>query len=437
LSGHIQLVAPARTAVKDDSVAERVAAGEAVERLATALGGAGRVFVPGCAAEPLTSADAFRAAPQAAAGLTFVGVWIPGVNRTDWAGLHPTARAESIFVSPDWRASFEAGRFEFRPLTYAQAWRWLQTTPLDAGLFQVSPPDAGGLCSLGVTADFAPAVLGRPMLKIAEVNARMPPVENAPRVPLDAFDFVVDVDLEPVGYDPGPADEATLRIARRVLERVPDGATVQLGLGKVGAAVLAALRERRGLAVHSGMVTEPLVELLSERRVDSVTTGTALGSERLRRACADPCAPVRFRPVGYTHDPRVLAAIPRLVAVNSALQVDLFGQANAEFAGGRQVSGGGGLLDFLRGARASDGGVPVLALNATAKGGTVSRIVPRLSDGAVSVGRADAGLVVTEHGLADLRELDLDARAEALISVAAPEHRDDLAAAWAALRRRM
>src|SRR5690606_30669689 len=129
---------------------------------------------------------------------------------------------------------------------------------------------------------------------------------------------------------------------------------------------------------------------------------------------------IRFAPVSETHDIGVLAAIPRLVAVNSALEVDLFGQANAEFMGGRQVSGVGGLTDFLRGAALSEGGVPIVALNATARGGAVSRIVPKLEAHCVSVPRADMGVVVTEHGVADLRGLSLDERARALVAVADP-----------------
>ena len=139
----------------------------------------------------------------------------------------------------------------------------------------------------------------------------------------------------------------------------------------------------------------------------------------------------RFAPVPVTHGLATLAAIPRLCAINSAVEVDLLGQADAETVGGRAVSGVGGLGDFLRGAQASVGGLAVVALAASAQGGTVSRIVPRLSSGVVSAGRTEVGLVVTEHGVADLRRLDLDGRARALIAVAAPQHREGLERAWA------
>jgi acyl-CoA hydrolase len=181
------------------------------------------------------------------------------------------------------------------------------------------------------------------------------------------------------------------------------------------------------------MVTDPLVDLLDEGVVDSVVTGLAAGTARLRDRLTDPR--IRFADSGHTHDIAVLAGIPKLVAVNSALEIDLFGQANAEFQGGRQISGIGGLTDFLRGARLSDGGLPILALPASAKGDSISRIVPRLSPGVVSVPRADIGVVITEHGVADLRGRTLDERAQALIGVASPAHRDGLANAWDEMRR--
>jgi acyl-CoA hydrolase len=414
----------------------RLTPAQAVQRLAERLGGRGRVFTPGGPAEPLVLAEAYRAEPNAAARLTFVGAWIPGVNRTDWASLHPDARAETTFVSADWRGSFEARRLQFRPLSYGQTWTWLATTPLDAAILQVSPPDADGLCSLGTACDFAPAILERPMIRVAQVNAAVPAPPTAQKVPLGAFDIIVETEAPLAGYDAGALDPAFAHIAEIVAGLLPERATVEFGLGKAGVAVLSALARRKGDRIHSGMVTDPLLAVLDADAVESVTTGVALGSSALHaRVASDPR--VRFAPVSFTHDARVLAALPRFAAVNSALEVDLFGQANAEWQDGRQISGVGGLVDFLRGARLSPGGLPVLALAATARGGSVSRIVPRLSPGAVSVARADVGVVVTEYGAADLRTLDLDGRAEALVAIAAPQHRDALANAWEALRRAM
>ncbi|MGE5500452.1 MAG: acetyl-CoA hydrolase/transferase family protein [Ignavibacteriales bacterium] len=409
---------------------------QAVRELALRLRGTGgRVFVPCGAGEPVALYDAFAREPELAKGLTFLGALLPGCNRHDWAALHPEAKAEGTFVSADWRASFEAGRFAFRPLTYFQTYGWLANTPLDAAFFHVSAPDENDRCSFGVAADLSRAVVGRDVLKIALVNRRMPYTRGA-GCPQEAFDIVVEVDEPLVEYDCGALDPAFDKIAATIAELTPDGASVQFGLGKAGVAALAALKGRRGLKIHSGMVTDPLLAALDAGAVDEVVTGLALGTKPLFDRCAEDVR-IRFEPASYTHDIRTLAGIRRLVAVNSALEVDLFGQANAEFIDGRQVSGVGGLTDFLRGARLSDGGVPIVALNATAKGGEISRIVPRLPPNAVSVPRADIGVVVTEHGHADLRSLDLDARAEALIAIAAPEHREGLSNAWREMRRTM
>ena len=395
----------------------------------------GRVFIPGCAAEPLPFAEAITARPEAAAGLTFEGIWIPGVNRTDWAGLHPDARGEAIFLAPEWRDSFTAGRLSFSPLTYTQVWLRLARTRFDAGVFAVAPPGADGRCSLGVAADFTPAVFENTRFRIGWINPAMPAVRDGPTVPLDAFDLVVEVDSPLPGYGAGTIDPVSAAIAARIAGLIPEGATVQTGLGRIGVATLSALADRRGLRLHSGMVTDPLIDLLDHDAVDAVTTGVALGSPALPARVADDPR-VSFRPVGDTHGIATLAAIPRFVAVNSAISVDLFGQVNAEWVDGRQVSGAGGLIDFMRGAWASEGGVPIIALPAATRGDAVSRVVPRLPD-PPSIGRADPVVVATEHGTADLRGLSIEARAQALIAIAAPCHRDRLEADWSAIRRAM
>lgn len=406
----------------------------AVRELARRLsqGETGRLFVPFGPGEPLGFREMVKATEGWPERMCFVGAPIPGINRDDWSSLREGASSEGIFVSADWRDAFEAGRYALRPLTWFQTYGWLGRTPLDAAVFQVSPP-VDGRVTLSVASDLAPAVMARPeVFKLALVNPNLPAI-NGPSWPLEAFDLVADDDSAVLNYDAGELDPAFEVISRHIAGIAPDGASLQFGVGKAGVAALKGLRGRKGLKIHSGMVTDPLVELLDEEVVDSVTTGLAAGTARLRERLGD--ARIRFADSGHTHNISVLAAIPKLVAVNSALEIDLFGQANAEFQGGRQVSGIGGLTDFLRGARLSDGGLPILALPASAKGDSISRIVPRLSPGVVSVPRADIGLVITEHGVADLRGRTLDERAQALIGVASPAHRDALSNAWDEMRR--
>jgi acyl-CoA hydrolase len=408
---------------------------QAVEQLARHVSGGhgGRLFVPFGPGEPLVLKEMLSATEGLAERMCFVGAPIPGINRGDWSALSQTASSEGIFVSADWREAFEAGRYTVRPLTWFQTFGWLGQTPLDGAVFQVSPPGPDGRVTLSVASDLAPAVMRRAdVFKLAIINPNLP-VVNGPSWPLDAFDLVCESDHPVVDYDAGQLDPAFEIIAGRIAEATPEGASLQFGVGKAGVAALKGLKGRRGLKIHSGMVTDPLVDLLDEEVVDSVVTGLAAGTSRLRERLGD--FRVRFEASDHTHDIGVLAAIPRLVAVNSALEIDLFGQANAEFQNGRQVSGIGGLTDFLRGARLSEGGVPILALPASAKKGAISRITPCLPPGAVSVPRADVAVVITEHGVADLRGLGLDQRTQTLINVADPAHRDALSTAWDEMRR--
>jgi acyl-CoA hydrolase len=396
-----------------------------------------RLYVGGCSGDPLALADIIRAAPELACGLTFLGVWIPGINRTDWAALSPEARGETIFLAPDYRAGFEAGRTRFLPIPYTQAWPWLCETPLDGAAVMVSPPDAAGDVSLGVSPDFAPAVLARsevPVLGI--INPYMPAALNSVRVPAARFALLAEDARPLVEVAPTPLPPAFEAIAQRIAGLVEAGDTLQFGLGNVQQAVLTALSGRRGLSIHSGMVSDPVRGLMDADPGIRITTGIAVGSaalyERLARA-----QNVRFRPVIETHSLAVLAAIPRFTAINSLIEIDLFGQANAEFMAGRQVSGLGGLVDFLRGAGLSPGGRGITALASTAKGGAVTRIVPRLSPDATSIARTDLDIVVTEHGAARLKGRDIDGRAEALIGIADPAHRARLAEDWSRIRSRM
>jgi acetyl-CoA hydrolase len=216
---------------------------------------------------------------------------------------------------------------------------------------------------------------------------------------------------------------------------VPDGAAVQLGIGGLASAVAAALHGHRNLRVHSGLIGDWVVGLAEAGVLaqdpggPAVVAGTAVGTDRLYNFLRDNPT-VEVRPVERVHDPAVTGRIPRFVAVNSALQVDLSGQVNAEVVGGRWRGAIGGQVDFLRGAAASPGGVGVVALPSTANGGSASRIVDRL-DGPVTTGRADVHWVVTEHGAADLRGLDSVARAAAMCELAHPDHRSRLTAAGA------
>ena len=217
-----------------------------------------------------------------------------------------------------------------------------------------------------------------------------------------------------------------------------DGDTLQIGIGKVPAAILRLLDDRRGLGIHSGIVTGDVLRLVETGTLDigregALVTGSAWGGPDLHALVGDPRVTVAS--AARTHDLRRIAAIPRFLAVNSAIEVDLLGQVNGEIVRGRRVSGIGGANDFARGARMAPGGRSIVALPSTA--GRHSRIVPLLGPGSVSQAAPDADIVATEHGIAALRDLPLDARAEALTALAAPEHWAALAESWRDIRARM
>jgi acyl-CoA hydrolase len=416
---------------------------DAFARLRALRPGPARLYIAGCSGEPVALAGALKGAPELARDLTFIGVPVPGLNRTDWTALHPAARAQMPFLYGDMRAGFDADRIRLRPMHYSDSYRDMVSGPIDLAVVMVSPPESDGRVSLGVSADFSGAVLARADIPaMAIVNPNMPAPADTPRVPLSRFAVVTEDDTPLVELTESALPPMFAAIGETIADLVgKQPACLQFGIGNVQQAVLKALSEAGGpenLRIHSGLVTDPVLGLMDAGRVidapGAILTGVAMGTGALyERAGRD--RRFRFRAVDVTHGIDVLAAIDRFVAINSVLEVDLFGQANAEFMNGRQVSGIGGLANFLRGAAASNGGMPIVALPSTAARGTVSRIVARLGPEAVSVPRSDLSWVVTEHGAVDLRGADIDARAERLISIADPGHRDGLAAAWSEMRR--
>lgn len=403
-----------------------------------ARGVQGRVFLAGAAALPAGVLAAVARDPGRWQGVTLTGAFIPGANDGDLSALVPGGRVETIFATRG--LSRPAGAADLLPIPYT-AFRDRLARPGFVALAYatVPPPRADGTVGLGAAADFLPAVASAGARIVGVVNPKMPDPAGSPRLPLARFAALVEDACDLPTLDPGPVDAATAAIAARVVALLAPGDRLQLGLGKVQAAVLAALAAGgapAGLGFHAGMVAPGILPCLAAGLFPAgVTAGVALGDRAFYDALP-AIAGLRLAPVDETHGHAVLSRIEGFVAVNSVLEIDLMGQANAEWMDGRQVSGAGGLPDFQRGARAAPRGRAILALPATAKGGTVSRIVPALEPGTpVTVPRGDIDWVVTEHGAARLSDLSEAARAEALIGLAAPEFRAALAAAWAVRRR--
>lgn len=399
------------------------------------------VLIPGCAGESLLFAETLKANPEACAGVRFLGVLIPGVNRTDYASFHDTAHLTVFFANPDIAASMAAGKVDFLPMHFTQITPYLrERTEIDIAFIQVSPARADGRHSIGIGADFVPSILDVAKCVVAHVNPNMPAVPDGPSVAASRLDYIVEAPHGLLNYDLGRVPDAMTALGRNIASLIGDGDTIQIGLGKIQDAVLGALHDRKNLRLHGGMISNPLRGILEagafaprepgER--PPVTTGVALGSDDFYEFVgASP--DISFRPVTHTHDIGVLSDIDKFVAINSSIEIDLLGQANAEMVRGRQVSAGGGLVDFMRGARRSKGGRAVLALASTTSDGKTTRIVPTLAPGTtVTCSRYDIDFVITENGVADVRDTTPARRAEALIEVAAPQFRAELGDALSA-----
>ncbi|NMG56038.1 acetyl-CoA hydrolase/transferase family protein [Aromatoleum aromaticum] len=411
------------------TLSQRLSMAEVVDGLRPGM----TVFVAGTSGESLAFAQALKTNPAAAAGVRFVGVLFPGINDTDYVGLHPEARQRAYFMMPGFRPGFLDGRVELLPVDYLGAWRDLANLDVDVAIAQVAEPDPDGRLSLGICHDFVQAVWARARRKVTHINPRMPRTRSGVSLKLDECDVVVEADAPLVTLAPEPASAPLQQLAAHVAGIVRDGDTLQLGIGRMVSAVLESLASHRRLALHAGMATEAVLPLLERGVIDgpgSVTVGVALGSEDFYRRAAED-ERFRFAPVSGTHDIRRIAAIDNFVAINAAIEVDLLGQVNCDTLGGQLVAGVGGMPAFAQGAKLSDGGRAVFALLSTASRGAVSRIVPRLdASSLVGAPRHVADFVVTEHGAADLRGASLSERAARLIAIAAPDHREALQVAW-------
>jgi acyl-CoA hydrolase len=397
-----------------------------------------RVYIQGAVGEPLDLREVLSAAPDVLSGVAMTSCLLPGMNEFDYAALNTGARLTTFLLPTGLRSTFQDGRTRVRPLPYSQIVAALGADPpFDLAVLQVTPPDAQGLCSFGPVSDFPGLVWPRARRRLAFVNGFLPRAPRGPTIPFSALDATIEASGPFMTGDDGEAGGELSRIADRIAALIPDGAAIQTGIGGAPGAAVGRLVDRRGLIVRSGMVTAGYRALAEAGALDpdaDHVTGLALGSEGFMRWA---CERLVFADATLTHGAAALAATPRLFALNSALEVDLFGQANLEWRGGRLASGLGGAPDFARAARRSAGGRAVLALPSTAKGGALSRIVARLEAPTVSIPRDDTDLVITEHGVADLRATGLDERAEALIAIADPAHRRELADRWAGLRRAM
>jgi acyl-CoA hydrolase len=405
-----------------------------------------RVFVHGGCATPSTLLDALCAAPRPElADVQLYHLHLEGPVPFAEAGQARTFFSNSLFTGGSLRAAVAEGRADFVPVFLSDIPGLFRTRriPLDVALIQLSPPDRHGMCTLGTSVDAALTAAEHATVVLAEINAQMPRTSGASAFPLARVTAYCATDRPLHEHARAPESAVDGAIGALIADLVDDGATLQLGIGAIPDAVLSRLGHKNDLGVHTEMFSDGLVPLIErgnvtnrQKRVHRGRTVTSFvaGTRRLFEFVDDNHT-VEFHPCDRTNDTAIIRENPNVVAINSALEIDLTGQVCADSIGHRIYSGIGGQMDFIRGAALSDGGKPIIALPATAARGTVSRITSELKPGAgVVTTRGHIHWVVTEYGAVDLHGLGLRQRGEALISIAHPDMRGELRRQHAQLR---
>jgi acyl-CoA hydrolase len=384
--------------------------------------------------EPLSLMEALIAQRHDLGGVTlFTGSSFSGLLQPEHCDR---IRPRSMGSIGSLRSLAKAGKLDIIPCHVGQIGRMIAAGKIgcDVAFIQVTPADAEGQYGLGVIADYVAAAVAKARVVIAEVSEAVPRTVCEAMLSADTIDVAILSDRSPVNVEPSPVGDLDRAIASHVAQFIEDESILQVGIGAVPEAITQLVGDRRDLGVHSGMIGDGFVDLIENGIVTNAThegwkgvsvTGALIGSERLYRF-ADRNPALLLASSAITHNEAILSRLPRFVSINSAIEVDLTGQVNAETAGGVYLGGTGGQVDYVRGAMRAPGGHSIIALPATAKAST-SRIVASLT-GPVTTARSEVDIIVTEYGAAQLRGLSLAERARAMIAIAHPDFREDLAA---------
>lgn len=345
-------------------------------------------------------------------------------------------RHNGLFLGGTTKNAVAEGRADFTPIFFSEIPElFTSVLPVDVMLLQVSEPDAHGYCSFGISCDYTKPAAEKARIKIAQINKNMPRVMGDNFIHISELDYIVAEDTPLIQLAPPKIGEVQRKIGENIASLVRDGDCLQLGIGAIPDAVLLFLKDKKHLGIHSEMFSDGVVELLEAGVVTNeckqVEKGKCvatflMGTDRLYNYVNDNPMVV-LKPVDWVNDPRIICQNDNVVSINSCVEVDLMGQVCSESVGLKQISGVGGQVDFVRGANMSRGGRTIMAMPSTAAKGTISKIVPFITEGAaVSTSRCDVNYVVTEYGIAQLHGRSLRERAKQLISIAAPEFRDQL-----------
>jgi len=397
-----------------------------------------QIYVQCAAAAPSALLDALvaRASELEDVGVIHLHIEGPGPHLAPNMAAHFRHRA--LFIGPNARAAVNDGRADYVPVFLSDVPRLFESgaLPLDAVFVNATPPDRHGFCSLGTSVEAMHAAIRAATTVIVQFNPSMPRTLGESFVHVSDIDLAIEVDIPPYEHAVGEIGPVERRIGEYIADLVPDGATLQLGIGAIPAATALGLRDKRDLGIHTEMFTDPVVDLVEagvitgarkERNRGKIVTAFVMGTRRLYEFVHDNPM-VEMRPVDFTNDTHVIRSFSRMIAINSAIEVDLTGQIVADSIGHRLYSGVGGQMDFVRGAALAPEGRAIIALPSTAAGGSVSRITTSLREGAgIVTTRAHVRTVVTEWGVAELFGKSIREREEALISIAHPDFRDQLA----------
>lgn len=398
-----------------------------------------RVFIHGIAAAPARLIEAMTLRSDELRGVEIVHLHTEGPAPYADSQYADSFRVNAFFVGSNVRQAIREGRGDYVPIFLSEipALFRRNVLGLDVALIHVSPPDRHGFCSLGVSVDITRAAIESAKHVIAQVNPHMPRTLGDSLVRVSDIDTFVEVD-EPLPEAPIPAvTDVDREIGRHVAGLIEDGATLQMGIGAIPNAVLAALTSHRDLGIHTEMFADGLIDLVDSGVVNGIrkakhpgkiVAGFVMGTQRLYDF-VDDNPQVLMLDIAYVNDTAVIRRNPKVTAINSAVEVDLTGQICADSIGIIQYSGVGGQMDFIRGASLSEGGKPIIALPSTTSRGE-SKIAAFLKEGAgVVTTRAHVHYIVTEHGVAYLYGKNLRQRADELIRIAHPDHRETLSRA--------
>ncbi|WP_417765771.1 acetyl-CoA hydrolase/transferase family protein [Spongiibacter tropicus] len=389
------------------------------------------------AATPYRLLEALAEKALSLQDLTLMQLHLEHADALCAASLDGHLRNRCFFVGKEMREMVNNGRADYVPIFLSEIPRLFRqkVQPVDVALIQVSPPDRHGNCSLGVSVEATRAACDVAKTIIAQINPRMPRTHGDACIPYCDIDYAVEIDSALPEHPPSTLNEVHLRIGRHVAELVENGDCLQTGIGAIPDAALHFLQQHDNLGIHTEMFADGILPLIERGVITNrnkvvqrgkLVTGFVLGSNALYDF-VDDNTDIAFTDIEEVNNPAVIRKNPQAVSINSAIQIDLSGQVCADSIGSRIYSGFGGQVDFVTGAQLSKGGRSIIALPATAAGGTVSRLVTQLSPGAgVVTSRAQIDHVVTEFGVASLRGCSLRERARALIAIAHPDFQDPL-----------